>query len=196
MIVKCSAGRPSIQVNPHEPPYADDSDHTAQRTNEKCRHQSQAEAIANRGRRRPAASIDGLGALNGLANTHVGGKRNVVDATFQRDEEQNHMDEADALGTMAWDKVPPEKAMLTGMIVSTPKLRWSQFSLRTLLIVVTLCAIPCSWLAVKMRRAEREKATAADAAKRRQAVAAAKKLGGYDPRTGLLILEGFTCNFR
>ena len=83
--------------------------------------------------------------------------------------------------------------MLTGMTASTPKLRWFQFSLRTLLIVVTLCAIPCSWLAVKMRRAEREKATAADAAKRRQeAVAAAKKLGGYDPRTGLLILEGFT----
>ncbi len=33
-----------------------------------------------------------VGALNGLANTHVGGKRNVVDATFQRDEEQDRME--------------------------------------------------------------------------------------------------------
>lgn len=37
------------------------------------------------------------------------------------------------------------------------KLRWYQFSLRTLLIVVTLFALACSWFAVKMREAERQK---------------------------------------
>jgi hypothetical protein len=38
-----------------------------------------------------------------------------------------------------------------------PKLRWYQFSLRTLLIFVTLFAIPCSWLAEKMQQARRQK---------------------------------------
>jgi hypothetical protein len=32
----------------------------------------------------------------------------------------------------------------------TPSRRRLQFSLRTLLVFVTLCAIPCSWLAVEM----------------------------------------------
>src|SRR4051812_26190972 len=43
-----------------------------------------------------------------------------------------------------------------------PKLHWFQFSLRTLFIVVTLCALPCSWLAVKLQqvRRQREVATA------------------------------------
>jgi len=41
---------------------------------------------------------------------------------------------------------------------SEPKLRWFQFSLRTLLVFVTVCAIPCSWLAVRMREAERKQA--------------------------------------
>ena len=36
----------------------------------------------------------------------------------------------------------------------TPKLRWFQFRLRTLLVVVTLCAVACSWVAVKMWQRE------------------------------------------
>jgi hypothetical protein len=31
-----------------------------------------------------------------------------------------------------------------------PTRRWLQFSLRALLVLVTLSAIPCSWLAVKL----------------------------------------------
>jgi hypothetical protein len=54
------------------------------------------------------------------------------------------------------------------------KLRWFQYSLRTVLIIVTLCAIPCSWLALKMRQAKRQ----------REAVAAIEKLGG-----GVLLSE-------
>jgi hypothetical protein len=37
------------------------------------------------------------------------------------------------------------------------KLRWYQFSLRSLLIFVTLFAIPCSWLAVKIRQARNQR---------------------------------------
>jgi hypothetical protein len=50
----------------------------------------------------------------------------------------------------------------------TPKRRWFQFSLRTLLVFVTLCAIACSWFAVKLQQATRQ----------REAVAEIKKLGG------------------
>jgi hypothetical protein len=55
---------------------------------------------------------------------------------------------------------------------------WFQYSLRTLLIVVTLCAVSCSWLAVKLRQARRQ----------RETVAAIEKLGGsvrYDEWFGL-----------
>ena len=47
-------------------------------------------------------------------------------------------------------------------------LRWFQFSLRGLLIAVTLCAVPCSWLAVRLRHAKRQ----------REAAAEIEKLGG------------------
>ncbi len=55
-----------------------------------------------------------------------------------------------------------------GMSDPKPKRRWFQYSLRTLLAFVTLCALACSWLAVKMRQAERQ----------REAATAIEKLGG------------------
>ncbi len=42
--------------------------------------------------------------------------------------------------------------------VSKPEHRRFQFSLRTLLLFVTICAIPCSWLAVRRKNEERERA--------------------------------------
>ena len=59
-------------------------------------------------------------------------------------------------------------AIITGMTTPKPKRRWFQYSLRTLLVVVTLCAIFCSWLAVKLQQAKRE----------REAAAAITELGG------------------
>jgi hypothetical protein len=53
-----------------------------------------------------------------------------------------------------------------------PKLRWFQFSLGGLLAVVTLCAIPCSWLAVRRENSRRETA----------AVSAIRHQGGYVER--------------
>ena len=47
-----------------------------------------------------------------------------------------------------------------GMDAPKPKLRWFQYSVRTLLIVVTLFAILCSWLGVKLGRYERQWAAA------------------------------------
>ena len=61
-----------------------------------------------------------------------------------------------------------------------PKLRWFQFSLRTLLVFVTLCAFACSWLAVKMKQAERQ----------RKAVEAIRKLGGTVLYDGQLDAKG------
>ena len=37
-----------------------------------------------------------------------------------------------------------------------PKLRWFQFSLRSMLIFVTLCAIVCSWIATKMQNVKQQ----------------------------------------
>lgn len=51
---------------------------------------------------------------------------------------------------------------------SKPKLRWYQYSLRSLLILVTLFGIACSWVAVKMREARLEA----------EAAEAIRKMGG------------------
>jgi hypothetical protein len=48
-----------------------------------------------------------------------------------------------------------------GMSAFWPKRRWFQYSLRTLLIMVTLSGFGCSWLAVKMQQARREHEVAA-----------------------------------
>ncbi len=50
-----------------------------------------------------------------------------------------------------------------------PKLRWYQYSIRTLFIITTLFAIACSWYAYEMQKA----------AKRRAAIAEIEKLGGW-----------------
>ena len=39
-----------------------------------------------------------------------------------------------------------------------PNRRWLQFSLRSLLVFVLIVSIPCSWFAVRLRKAERQKA--------------------------------------
>jgi hypothetical protein len=53
-------------------------------------------------------------------------------------------------------------------MATRPKRRWFQYSLCTLLVLVTVASLPCSWLAVKIRQKETE----------RQAVEAIKKMGG------------------
>jgi hypothetical protein len=55
-----------------------------------------------------------------------------------------------------------------GMSTAASKLCWYQYTLRTLLTFTTLCAFGCSWLAVKMRQAQRE----------REAGAAIEQAGG------------------
>jgi internalin A len=47
--------------------------------------------------------------------------------------------------------------MLKAMGDPKHKRRWYQFSLRSLLIFVGLCALPCSWYAVRMRTAEKQR---------------------------------------
>lgn len=55
--------------------------------------------------------------------------------------------------------------MLADMRIPRPTRRWFQYSLRTLLVFVTLCAIACSWLALSLREVKREEAAAAAFAK-------------------------------
>jgi hypothetical protein len=60
-----------------------------------------------------------------------------------------------------------------------PKLRWYQYRLRTLFILTFLVAVACSWLAVKMEQARKQK----------EAVEAILKLGGlvgYDDEENLI----------
>jgi hypothetical protein len=45
---------------------------------------------------------------------------------------------------------------------SKPKRRWFQFSLRTLMVFVTLCAVLCSWHQYNLARKRAELARAAD----------------------------------
>jgi hypothetical protein len=52
------------------------------------------------------------------------------------------------------------RIMLGAMRIPWPTRRWLQFSLRTLLVFVTLFAIVCSWLSVKLREAKREEEAA------------------------------------
>ncbi len=42
-----------------------------------------------------------------------------------------------------------------------PKLRWFQFSLRSLMLFVTACAVACSWLAVTIQGQRRQGTVAA-----------------------------------
>ena len=50
-----------------------------------------------------------------------------------------------------------------------PKRRWSRFSLRTLLVLVTVASAGFGWVGYKVRQAQRQK----------QAVVAIEELGGY-----------------
>ncbi len=60
-----------------------------------------------------------------------------------------------------------------------PRLRWYQYSLRSLCLVMLLACIGMSWVGVKMQRARRQ----------REAVEAIKKLGGEVTWRSLLLLR-------
>lgn len=62
-----------------------------------------------------------------------------------------------------------QAAILTAMSGLTRKGPRFQFSLRALFVLVTVCAVACSWLAVRLLQLERQ----------RQAIAAVEKSGGY-----------------
>jgi hypothetical protein len=89
--------------------------------------------------------------------------RLALHTTFTHDRRQNPLLRIPTVGDNA------------GMQSDTPKAepkrkrRWFQFSLRTLMIGVTLVAIPCGWFGMKVERAR----------KRHQAVETIRKLGGY-----------------
>ncbi len=56
---------------------------------------------------------------------------------------------------------PPPQVYTDGMAEPPkPKLRWFQYSLRSLLLFVTACAIACSWLAVTIQGQRRQGAAA------------------------------------
>jgi hypothetical protein len=62
---------------------------------------------------------------------------------------------------------------------SKPKLRWFQFSLRTLLVFVTLCAVLCSWLVPQIKRFLKESQQRNERAIRiHKAMDAIQKVGG------------------
>jgi heme/copper-type cytochrome/quinol oxidase subunit 2 len=58
--------------------------------------------------------------------------------------------------------------ILTRHRTTQGELRWYQYSLRSLLVLVTLCSLPCSWLGIKVQQAKRQQG----------AVRAIEELGG------------------
>ena len=54
--------------------------------------------------------------------------------------------------------------VITPPTTPKPKRRWLQFSLRTLLVLVLTCSLPCGWLAhkIKQARGQRESVRATE----------------------------------
>jgi hypothetical protein len=67
--------------------------------------------------------------------------------------------------------------ILTRRRTTQSELRWYQYSLRSLLVLVTLCALPCSWLGIKVQQAKRQHG----------AVRAIEELGGAVSYDGLMV---------